>query len=107
MIEIGKFVRDEVVSDGAGGNIVTEVDVWETKYVQVREILPSDEFVASQRNIKMLIEIDCRYNPEKPILAGDKFIYRGFTFMTLLPTVDRVGRTMKIKAYSEMETSAR
>lgn len=107
MIEIGKFVRDELTSDGAGGNTVTEVTVWEPKYVQVREILPSDEFVASQRNIKMLIEIDCRYNPEKPILAGDKFLYRGFTFMTLLPTVDRVGRTMKIRAYAEVETSER
>jgi hypothetical protein len=80
---------------------------WEPIYVTVREINPSDDFIATQRNIRMLVEIECRYNPEKPILAGDKFIWRGFTFMTLLPSTDRVGRMTKIKAYAEIETSAR
>lgn len=106
-MEKGKFVRDQLTSDGAGGNTVTEVTVWEPLFVEVREITPSDELIATQRNIKMLIEISCRYNPQIPILAGDKFIYRGFTFMTLLPTVDRVGRMMKIRAYAEIETSER
>jgi len=107
MIEQGYFVRDVNVSDGAGGFTVTQQVVWTPKFVEVREIRPSDEFVATQRNIKMLVEISCRYNPEKPILAGDKFIYRGFTFMTLLPTTDRVGRMTRIRAYAEIETSAR
>lgn len=107
MIEKGYFVRDVMTPDGAGGSTITQQIIWEPIFVKVREINPSDEMVATQRNIKMLIEIDCRYNPEKPILAGDKFIYRGFTFMTLLPTTNRVGRMTKIRAYAEVETSAR
>ena len=107
MIEKGKFVRDQLTSDGAGGNTITEEIIWEPSFVMVREIVPSNDLIATQRNIKMLIEIECRYNPEIPILVGDKFIYRGFTFMTMLPTVDRVGRMMKIRAYAEVETTAR
>lgn len=107
MIEKGTFVRDQFTSDGAGGNTISEVTIWQPSFVHVREITPSDDLIATQRNIKMLIEISCRYNPEIPILAGDKFLYRGFTFMTLLPTVDRVGRMMKIRAYAEVETTQR
>jgi hypothetical protein len=107
MMDKGYFVRDVFTPDGAGGNVITQQVVWEPIYVSVREITPSDEFIATQRNIRMLVEIECRYNPEKPILAGDKFIWRGFTFMTLLPTTNRVGRMTKIRAYAEIETSAR
>lgn len=102
-----RFFRVQLVSDGMGGNVSTEVTIWQPQGVSVEELKPSEELVATQQNISQLIRIKCRYNPEISIKIGDKIEWRGFIFNTLLPTVDRRTRMMEIMAVSEIETTDR
>ena len=106
-IERIRFFRVQLVSDGMGGNIPTEVTIWQPQGVSVEELKPSEELVATQQNISQLIRVKCRYNPEISIRIGDKIEWRGFIFNTLLPTVDRRTRMMEIMAVSEIETTDR
>ena len=106
-IEKIRFFRFQLVSDGMGGNISTEVTIWEPQGAEVQEMRPSVELIATQQNISQVIRIRCRYNPEVSIKVGDKIEWRGFTFNSLLPTVDRRTRMMEIMAVSEIETTDR
>ncbi len=107
MIEKIRFFRTVLVPDGMGGSIPTEETIWEPQGADVREMRPSTELIATQQNISQVIRIRCRYNPEIAIKIGDKIEWRGFTFNSLLPTVDRRTRMMEIMAVSEIETTDR
>lgn len=107
MIEKIRFFRTVLVPDGMGGSIPTEETIWEPQGAEVREMKPSTELIATQQNISQVIRIRCRYNPEIAIKIGDKIEWRGFTFNSLLPTVDRRTRMMEIMAVSEIETTDR
>lgn len=106
-IEKIRFFRTVYTPDGMGGNIPTEITVWEPQGASVEELKPNAEMVATQQNISQVIRIKCRYNPEISIVIGDKIEWRGFVFNTLLPTVDRRTRMMVIMAVSEIETTDR
>lgn len=107
MIEKIRFYRNVLVSDGMGGSIPSEETIWQPQGAEVREMRPSVELIATQQNISQVIRIRCRYNPEIAIKIGDKIEWRGFTFNSLLPTVDRRTRMMEIMAVSEIETTDR
>ncbi len=107
MIEKIRFYRITLVPDGMGGSIPTEETIWEPQGAEVQEMRPSTELIATQQNISQVIRIRCRYNPEIAIKIGDKIEWRGFTFNSLLPTVDRRTRMMEIMAVSEIETTDR
>lgn len=107
LIERIRFYRTILVPDGMGGSIPTEETIWEPQGAEVREMRPSTELIATQQNISQVIRIRCRYNPEIAIKIGDKIEWRGFTFNSLLPTVDRRTRMMEIMAVSEIETTDR
>ncbi len=101
------FTRDILTPDGSGGHTVTEQEIWSPIFAYVREVSVNDQVLATQKGLNSLMEVECRYNPEIPILAGDKIKWRGFTLIALKPKVDRVGRMMVIRASSEIETSER
>ena len=107
MIEKIRFFRVHLTPDPMGGSISTEETIWEPQGAEVREMRPSTELIATQQNISQVIRIRCRYNPEIAIKIGDKIEWRGFTFNSLLPTVDRRTRMMEIMAVSEIETTDR
>ena len=106
-IEKIRFYRTILTDDGMGGSTSTEVTIWEPQGANIQEMKPNPEIVATQLNISQVIRIRCRYNPEISIRLGDKVEWRGFTFNTLLPTVDRRSRMMEIMAVSEIETTDR
>lgn len=106
-IEKIRFFRTIYEPDGMGGNVPTEITVWEPQGASVEELKPNPELIATQQNISQVIRVKCRYNPEISILVGDKIEWRGFIFNTLLPTVDRRTRMMVIMAVSEIETTDR
>ena len=101
------FKRKQLVPDGVAGNTYTLQTIWEPPFAFVREVDMSNTEIATQRGLRTFIEIECRYNPEKPILVGDMVVWRGQTMTSLKPIPDRFGRKMKITAYSEIETSSR
>lgn len=101
------FTRNILTPDGSGGHTVVEQEIWSPIFAYVREVSISDDVLATQKGLNSLMEVECRYNPEIPILAGDKIKWRGFTLIALKPKVDRVGRMMLIRASAEIETNAR
>ena len=107
MIEKIRFYRVHLTPDPMGGSTATEETIWEPQGAEVKEMRPSTELIATQQNISQVIRIRCRYNPEIAIKVGDKISWRGFTFNSLLPTVDRRTRMMEIMAVSEIETTDR
>lgn len=102
-----QFYRDILTKDGAGGHTYTEQLVWAPLGASVREVSMSYDVLASNPNLRTLFEVECRYNPEIPIIAGDKIKWRGLVLIALKPIPDRIKRMMKITAYAEVETSDR
>ena len=101
------FLRPVRTPDGlGGGNYVNQV-YWTPPAVFVEQLNMAETNLASQKGLQMLIEIECRYNPEKPVKAGDLVEWRGFLLTSMRPIPDRSGRKMTIRAYSEIETSNR
>ena len=99
-----EIVRDVLVPDGVGGSTAVRIAV-RTPTATVEQIEISNDTIATQRNIRALYEVRMRYNPEAPILAGDKILWRGLTLISLLPEPNRFERTLIVKAYAETETS--
>ena len=102
-----KFLRPVRTPDSLGGAIYVNQVYWEPPAVYVDQTNMSQTDVATQKGLQMSIEIECRYNPEKPVLAGDLVEWRGFFLTAMRPIPDRAGRKMTIRAFSEMETSSR
>ena len=101
------FYRPVRTPDGLGGGTYTNEVYWSPPAVYVTQLNMSQTDVATQKGLQMLIEIECRYNPEKPVLAGDLVEWRGFMLTSMRPIPDRAGRMMTIRAFSEIETSSR
>ena len=106
MIEKIAFIRGIYEPDGAGGQIYTDVVIWEPQGAKVEQVSINNEIIASQENINTVIKVTCRYNPEIDILAGDKILWRGYLFNGLRPKVDRIKRTMVIMATAQKESTA-
>lgn len=107
MREKVRFYRTVLIPNSSGGSTAMESTVWEPQGAKVVEVRPSIDIIATQPNLDMLVKVECRYNPEIPILHGDKIEWRGFIFTSLKPRVDRIKRMMEIFAFSEIETSSR
>lgn len=107
MREKVSFIRVNNSQDSSSQLVNTETIYYEPKGVSVKQITPSIDMIAQQQNITSLIEIEMRYNPEVSIINGDKIEWRGFRFNALSPTVDPLRRFIKIKAFSEIETTNR
>jgi hypothetical protein len=105
--ELIEFRRKVLVPDGIGGHAYSTQTVWNPPFAYVREVDMADTETATKKGLRTFIEIECRYNPEKPIFAGDIVVWRGNTLTSLKPIPDRYGRRMKITAYSDIETSSR
>ena len=101
------FSRVSNSQDSSGQLVNSESVYYEPKGVSVRQISASVDMIIQQQNITSLIEIEMRYNPEVSILNGDKIEWRGFRFNALSPIVDPLRRFIKIKAFSEIETTNR
>jgi hypothetical protein len=101
------FTRNVLTPDGSGGNTVVEQEIWTPIYAYVTEVSISDDILATQKGLNSLMQVECRYNPEISILAGDMIKWRGFTLIALKPMVQRIERLMTIRAYSEIETTDR
>lgn len=102
-----KFIRANKIQDESG-QLVSEEDVfYSPKGASVTQLTPSVDVIAQQQNISSLIEIVIRYNPEISIINGDKIEWRGFRFNALSPQVDPLRRWIRIKAFSEIETTQR
>lgn len=107
MREKVQFIRVTQTQDSTGQLVNTESVYYEPLGVSVKEITPSVDVIAQQQNITTLIEVKMRYNPEKPVINGDKIEWRGFRFVALSPKVDPLRRWVYIKAFSEIETTDR
>jgi hypothetical protein len=101
------FIRVSNSQDSSGQLVNSETVYYEPKGVSVRQISASVDMIIQQQNITSLIEIEMRYNPQISILNGDKIEWRGFRFNALSPIVDPLRRFIKIKAFSEIETTNR
>jgi hypothetical protein len=101
------FIRVSNSQDSSGQLVNSETVYYEPKGVSVRQISASVDMIIQQQNITSLIEIEMRYNPQISIINGDKIEWRGFRFNALSPTVDPLRRFIKIKAFSEIETTNR
>lgn len=101
-----QIVRDELTPDGVGGNTKVRTVVREP-VAMVEQVEISTDVLATQQNVRALYEVSMRYNPDNPVLAGDKILWRGFTLIALTPEPNRLERKMKVRAYAETETSNR
>jgi hypothetical protein len=107
MREKVSFIRVSEDQDSTGQLVNSETVYYEPRGVSVRQISASVDMIIQQQNITSLIEIEMRYNPQISILNGDKIEWRGFRFNALSPIVDPLRRFIKIKAFSEIETTSR
>jgi len=102
-----QFIRRVRVPDSVGGGTYADQVYWSPPAVFIRQMSNREISLATQKNLSMMIEIECRYNPEVQVKAGDLILWRGFYLTSLAPIPDRANRFMTIKAYSEIETSGR
>jgi RNA processing factor Prp31 len=107
MREKVSFIRVTESQDSTGQLINSEIIYYQPKGVSVKQISGSVDMIIQQQNIISLIEIEMRYNPEISIINGDKIEWRGFRFNALSPIVDPLRRYIKIKAFSEIESTNR
>lgn len=92
--------------NGSGGYETTYEDFLNT-YAAVTEINPSADVIASQQDLKTLVQFKIRYRPEN-IKIGYRIIWRDFIFTVASSMkVDHLRTTITITAASEIETSER
>jgi hypothetical protein len=102
------FYRVTVSQDSNTGNLTnTETLYYSPKGATVKEIKPSLDVLVGQERPSTLIQIMLRYNPETPILQGDKIYWRGFKFNAIQTKIDPLRRYIYITANSEIETTDR
>lgn len=105
--EIISIQRPERVSNGTGGYATTYQDLIPRTYASVIEVTPSADVIASQENLKTLVQIKMRYRPTI-IKIGDLIKWRGFNFVVASSMkVDALRTTITITAASEMESTKR
>lgn len=99
--------KPERTPNGSGGFTTEYVDVIPMTYAKVTEITPSADVIASQQDLKTLVEFKMRYRPTD-IKIGYRIIWREFIFTVASSMkVDPLRTTITITAVSEMETSNR
>lgn len=108
--EIIKIQHPErVLIPDTGGDYDTEyVDLLPKTYAKVIEISPSNEIIASQQNLKELVEFIIRYRQDVNIQIGDRIVWREFNFTVASSMkVDPLRTRITITAVSEIEESNR
>lgn len=105
--EIIKIQRPVRVSNGSGGYETTYEDVIAKTYASVKEVAPSADVIASQQDLKTLVEFKLRYRPTN-IKIGYRIIWRDFIFTVASSMkVDPLRTAITITAVSEIEESNR
>lgn len=105
--ELITIKRPERTQNDTGGIETTYKTLIAQTYASVKELTASADVIASQENLKTLVEIKMRYRPTN-IKIGDLIEWRGFNFVVAKSMkVDYLRTTITITAVSEMETTKR
>lgn len=105
--ELITIKRPERIQNNTGGFVTEYQTLIERTYSSVKEVTASADVIASQENIKTLVQMKMRYRPTI-IKIGDLIEWRGFNFIVASSMkVDPLRTTITITAVSEMETTKR
>lgn len=108
--ELIKIQRPErvLIPDSGGAYETVYNDILPKTYAKVTEVSPSNEIIASQQNLKELVEFIIRYRQDINIQIGDRIIWREFNFTVASSMkVDPLRTRITITAVSEIEESNR
>lgn len=101
-----QIMDSQRVANNSGGGTFTDLPLLDT-FARVREIESDLSLVASQDNIRQLVEFMIRFRTDLEIVNGQTILWRGFKYKVHSLKVDALRTEIKIVAFQVMDSSKR